>query len=63
MLYAVMAALVALAACVAFPMLRRNTVLDEVERFHQARSLTTTWSTEPQQPLRLPTPDDEDLTG
>jgi hypothetical protein len=48
------AALVLVAACVAYPLLRRDTVLDEVDRFHVARSLTTTWSTEPQPEVHIP---------
>jgi hypothetical protein len=43
-LYLVIAVLVVVAALVATPMLRRNTRLDEVDRFHVARSLTTSWS-------------------
>lgn len=54
MLYVVIAALAVIALCVAFPLLRRNTRLDEVDRFHVARSLTTTWSSEPQPELSVP---------
>ena len=54
MLYAVIAALAAVAFCVAYPLLRRNHRLDEVDRFHVARSLTTTWSSEPQPEFHVP---------
>jgi hypothetical protein len=47
-LYVVIAALAVVAVCVALPLLRRNTRLDEVDRFHVARSLTTSWSAQPQ---------------
>jgi hypothetical protein len=50
----VIVALVLVAVCVAYPLLRRDTVLDEVDRFHVARSLTTTWSTEPQPEVHIP---------
>jgi len=53
-LYVVIAVLAAVAFCVAFPLLRRNTRLDEVDRFHVARSLTTTWSSEPQPEFTVP---------
>jgi hypothetical protein len=53
-LYLVILALVVVAVCVAFPLVRRNHRLDEVDRFHLARSLTTTWSTEPQPEFRVP---------
>ncbi len=56
MLYFVIVALVVLATCLAFPLLRRNTRLDEVDRFHVARSLTTTWSHEPQPEFHVPAP-------
>lgn len=54
MLYLVIAALAVVAVCVAFPLLRRNHRLDEVDRFHVARSLTTTWSSEPQPEFKVP---------
>jgi hypothetical protein len=50
----VIVALVLVAACVAYPLLRRDTVLSEVDRFRVARSLTTTWSTEPQPEVHIP---------
>jgi hypothetical protein len=53
-LYLVIAALAVVAICVAFPLLRRNHRLDEVDRFHVARSLTTTWSSEPQPEFKVP---------
>jgi hypothetical protein len=53
-LYLVIAALAVVAVCVAFPLLRRNHRLDEVDRFHVARSLTTTWSSEPQPEFKVP---------
>ncbi len=56
LLYAVIAALALAAVAVAAPLLRRNVRLDEVDRFHVARSLTTTWAAEPQQ---QPVHDDE----
>jgi hypothetical protein len=58
-LYLVIAALTAVAACVAFPLIRRNHRLDEVDRFHVARSLTTTWATEPQPHVHVPAPGDD----
>ena len=54
MLYAVLAALALVAVVVATPLLRRNTRLDEVDRFHVARSLTTTWASEPQPEFTIP---------
>lgn len=54
MLYAVIAALSVVALLVALPLLRRNTRLDEVDRFHVARSLTTAWSREPVPELKVP---------
>ena len=54
MLYLVIAALAVLAVVVGLPLLRRNTRLDEVDRFHVARSLTTTWAREPQPEFHLP---------
>lgn len=63
LLYAVIAALVLTAVAVALPLLRRSSHVDEVDRFHVARSLTTTWATVPQEPMRVPasgqTDDDE----
>jgi hypothetical protein len=53
-LYLVIAALAVVALCVAFPLLRRNHRLDEVDRFHVARSLTTTWSSQPQPQFKVP---------
>ena len=44
---AVIAALLVVAIVVALPLLRRNSRLDEVDRFHVARSLTTSWSSQP----------------
>lgn len=54
MLYLVIAAFVVLAVCIAVPLLRRNTRLDEVDRFHVARSMTTSWSREPQPEFHVP---------
>jgi hypothetical protein len=53
-LYLVIAALAFVAVCVAFPLVRRNHRLDEVDRFHVARSLTTTWSSQPQPEFKVP---------
>jgi hypothetical protein len=53
-LYLVIAALAVVAVCVAYPLLRRNTRLDEVDRFHVARSLTTSWSAQPQAQVHVP---------
>ena len=47
MLYAVIAALITLALLVAWPLLRRENVLEEVDRFRLVRSLTTSWADEP----------------
>ncbi|MCW2600142.1 MAG: hypothetical protein JWM02_1971 [Frankiales bacterium] len=55
MLYLVIVVLAAVAVCVALPLMRRNNRLDEVDRFHVARSLTTTWSSEPQPEFKVPT--------
>lgn len=52
MLYLILAVLVVVAVLVALPLLRRNTRLDEVDRFHVARSLTTTWAADP--PAKAP---------
>jgi hypothetical protein len=60
-LYLVIAALAVVAVCVAFPLLRRNNRLDEVDRFHVARTLTTSWSTHPQPPVHIPA-EGEDAT-
>ena len=54
LLVLVIACLALVAVCVAVPLLRRDTVLSEVDRFHIARSLTTTWSTEPQPEVFIP---------
>jgi hypothetical protein len=59
---AVIAALAVFALLLAIPMVRRNHRLDEVDRFHVARSLTTAWSTQPTPVLRVPA-EGEDLTG
>jgi hypothetical protein len=59
--YAVIAALAVFALLLALPLLRRGHRLDEVDRFHVARSLTTAWSTEPTPQLRVPA-EGEDLT-
>ncbi len=58
---AVIAALVVFALVLAVPLLRRNSRLDEVDRFHVARSLTTSWSAHPGPPTRVPA-EGEDLT-
>jgi len=58
---AVIAALAVLAVLLALPLLRRNHRLDEVDRFHVARSLTTAWSAHPGPPTRVPA-EGEDLT-
>ena len=62
LVYAVIAALAVFALLLALPLLRRNARLDEVDRFHVARSLTTAWSTQPQPTPRVPA-EGEDLTG
>jgi hypothetical protein len=59
-LYLVLLALVVAAVCVAFPLLRRNNRLDEVDRFHHARSLTTTWASQPQPDVKVPASGDDD---
>jgi hypothetical protein len=59
--YAVIAALAVFALLLALPLLRRNHRLDEVDRFHVARSLTTAWSTQPTPELKVPA-EGEDLT-
>jgi hypothetical protein len=62
LVYAVIAALAVFALLLALPLLRRNSRLDEVDRFHVARTLTTAWSTQPAPQLRVPA-EGEDLTG
>ena len=62
MLYLVIAALVVAAVCVAMPLLRRNTRLDEVDRFHVARTLTTAWSS-PQAQVPAPVAAEGDDQG
>lgn len=44
MLYLVILVLVVVAVAVAFSLLRKPNRLDEVDRFHAARTLTTSWS-------------------
>lgn len=61
LVYTVIAALGVFAMLLAVPLLRRNHRLDEVARFHVARSLTTTWSNQPTPQLRVPA-EGEDLT-
>jgi hypothetical protein len=61
LVYAVFLALLVLAFLLALPLLRRSSRLDEVDRFHVARSLTTAWSTQPTPQLRVPA-EGEDLT-
>ena len=58
MLYVVAAVLVLVAVFLAVPMLRRGHHLDEVDRFHVARSLTSNWASEPQPPVHIPAPGD-----
>jgi hypothetical protein len=55
----VLAALVVVALALGVPLVRRNTRLDEVDRFHVARSLTTSWSNGPQPELKVPAEGDE----
>lgn len=59
MLYLVIAVLVIVAALVAAPFLRRNNRLDEVDRFHVARSLTTSWSDGGEAHVHVPAPGDD----
>ena len=54
MLYLIIAGLSVLAVLVALPLLRRSSRLDEVDRFHVARSLTTAWSRDPVPELEVP---------
>ena len=61
LVYAVIAALAVFALLLAVPLVRRNHRLDEVDRFHVARSLTTAWSTQPAAHIRVPA-EGEDLT-
>ena len=61
LVYAVFLGLIALAVLLAVPLVRRNHRLDEVDRFHVARSLTTAWSTQPASQIRVPA-EGEDLT-
>ena len=44
MLYLVILVLVIVAVAVVVPLLRKPNRLDEVDRFHAARTLTTSWS-------------------
>ena len=48
LLYVAVLALVLVAVGLAVPLLRRDSRLDEVDRFRVARGLTTTWATGPQ---------------
>jgi hypothetical protein len=61
LVYAVIAGLAVLALLLALPLLRRNARLDDVDRFHVARSLTTAWSSQPPPHTRVPA-EGEDLT-
>ena len=61
LVYAVIAALAVFALLLAVPLVRRNHRLDEVDRFHVARSLTTSWSTQPTPQIRVPA-EGEDFT-
>ena len=61
LVYAVIAALAVFALLLALPLVRRNSRLDEVDRFHVARTLTTAWSTSPAPSARVPA-QGEDLT-
>lgn len=54
MLYVVILALVVVAVVIAGSLLRRHVALDEVDRFHAARSITTTWSSEPPSDVKVP---------
>jgi hypothetical protein len=56
---AVIAALAVAALVAARPALRRNRRLDEVDRFHVARSLTTSWSANPTPPVHVPAEGEE----
>jgi len=62
LVYAVFAGMVVVALLLALPLVRRGSRLDEVDRFHVARSLTTSWSTHPTPHVRVPA-EGEDLTG
>ena len=59
LLYVVIAALVLVAAAIAYPLLRAPSRLDEVDRFHVASALTSTWASEPVRPLQ-PADDESD---
>lgn len=59
MLYVVIILLALTSVGVAVGLLRRKSVLHEVDRFHVARSLTTTWASEPQPDFAIPAPGDE----
>jgi hypothetical protein len=59
LLFLGIAALALIAVCAAVPLLRRENILSEVDRFHVARSLTTTWSTEPQPEVHIPAPGEQ----
>jgi hypothetical protein len=54
LLYLVLIGLMVVAFALAVPLLRRNQRLDEVDRFHYARSLTTSWSSQPQPVVQVP---------
>lgn len=54
MLYLVIVVLVVVAVAIGLPILLRTHRPDEVDRFHIARSLTTTWATEPPPTVQLP---------
>ena len=53
------AVLVAVAAGVAIPMIRRNHRLHDVDRFQIARSLTTSWASDPRPTAPVPASGDE----
>ena len=59
MIYVVIFALAVAAVSVALTVKRRNTRLGEVDRFHLARSLTTTWASSPQPEVVVPAQGDD----
>ena len=59
MIYVVISALAVVAVCVAFSLRRRSSRGNEVDRFHIARSLTTTWASSPQPVVVVPAQGDD----
>lgn len=57
--FAIMIAVAVVALCLTLPLRRRHARLAEVDRFHLARSLTTTWASSPQPEVVVPAQGDD----